>query len=49
MLRYAGVHAQIESAAPEYNLQQVMFGASVHDALSVPTQDFTFSYICTFR
>ncbi len=40
---------QVESAGPEYNIFQILFGVSIHDAAALPTpQDFTLSFSCQF-
>ena len=39
---------QVETPGPQYNLFVVLFGASVHDANSVPPQDYTIAYTCAF-
>jgi len=39
---------QTETPGPQYNLFVVLFGASVHDANSVPPQDYTIAYTCAF-
>ena len=40
--------AQIETAGPQYNIFQTLFGASLHDANVSPPQDYTISYTCYF-
>ena len=40
--------SQVDTAGPEYNLYQTLFGVSVHDANVVPPQDYTISYRCIF-
>ena len=42
------VAVQIETAGPQYNIFQTLFGASVHDANVSPPQDYTISYTCYF-
>ena len=39
---------QVETPGPQYNLFIVLFGASIHDANSVPPQDYTIAYTCAF-
>ncbi len=39
---------QVETAGPQYNIFQTLFGASVHDANVNPPQDYTISYTCYF-
>lgn len=40
---------QVETAGPQYNIFQLLFGVSVHDAGALPTaQDFTISFSCQF-
>ncbi len=41
-------YLQVETPGPQYNLFVVLFGASVHDADSVPPQDYTIAYTCAF-
>ena len=41
-------HLQVETPGPQYNLFVVLFGASIHDANSVPPQDYTIAYTCAF-
>ncbi|BDA46654.1 hypothetical protein COCOBI_09-1070 [Coccomyxa sp. Obi] len=42
------VIAKVETAGPQYNIFQTLFGASVHDANVSPPQDYTISYTCYF-
>ncbi|KAK9821113.1 hypothetical protein WJX81_007720 [Elliptochloris bilobata] len=43
------VIVKVETAGPQYNIFQVLFGISVHDAAALPTpQDFTISFTCQF-
>lgn len=39
---------QVETAGPQYNIFQTLFGASVHDDNVSPPQDYTISYTCYF-
>ncbi|CAL8471271.1 g10813 [Coccomyxa elongata] len=42
------VIAKVETAGPQYNIFQTLFGASVHDANVSPPQDYTISFTCYF-
>lgn len=41
-------YVQVETAGPQYNIFQTLFGASVHDANVSPPQDYTISFTCYF-
>lgn len=45
---FLGLSMQVETAGPQYNIFQTLFGASVHDANVSPPQDYTISYTCYF-